>query len=137
MNSDTNDVVILLIIKNGKILLEKRFFNGSEHLIFPGGKIKVHELENLELAAIREAQEELGIVPTKIIPVLQEQDYYSEIGKLIRPFIITHWEGDFPKAVLDTNAPLIWQDLVETLESPVNSVRDLASAVKTYLISVA
>lgn len=134
---DTNHVVILLIIKDGQILLEKRQFNGGENFIFPGGRIKEHELEQLEMAAIREAQEELGITPTKIIPVLQEEDYFSETGKLIRPFVVIEWEGEFPEAVLDTNAPLIWQNLEEALNSPVLSVRDLAKAAKAHLTSAA
>lgn len=133
---DTEQVVILLVVKNNQILLEKRFFNGQENLIFPGGRIKQNELENIELAAIREAQEELGITPTILKPLFENQDFYSEIGKLLKPFLITEWEGEFPHNVLDTNTPLIWQDLDQVINSPLESISKMAQSAKVISLNL-
>ena len=114
----------------GKFCWKKDFFNGADNFIFPGGRIQEHEMSDFKLAAIREAQEELGITPTTIIPVLQEEDFKSEIGKTLRPFVVTSWEGDFPEKVLDTDAPLVWQDLDEVMKSPLMSVSTMAATAK-------
>ncbi len=127
---DTEQVVILLVVRNNQILLEKREFNGSKNLIFPGGRIKQKELSNPKLAAIREAQEELGITPTKLKPLFEDQVFYSEIGKLLKPVLVTEWTGELPQNVLDTDAPLIWCDLDKIIDSPLKSVSRMAQSAK-------
>lgn len=134
MSDDTEQVVILLVLRNGQLLLEKRQFNRQENLVPPGGRIEQHELENLELAAVREAKEELGITPTKLTALFENQEFYSEIGKSLKPFLITEWEGEFPEKVLDTDAPLVWQDLEEILKSPLSSVAKMAQAVIDFRV---
>lgn len=129
MKIDTAFVVILLIVKNNKILLEQREFKGETHWLYPGGRIHQDELEDLSAAVIREAEEELGITPTKLLPILQE-DFKSEIDTILRPFIVTEWKGDFPEAILDTDAPLKWLTLDEAINSPLESISKMAQAVR-------
>jgi 8-oxo-dGTP diphosphatase len=49
----------IILIQNGHIALVERWRSGRHYFVFPGGKIKSHETP--DLAAIREAGEELGL----------------------------------------------------------------------------
>jgi 8-oxo-dGTP diphosphatase len=50
----------IILIENNKLALIERYRNGLHYFIFPGGGID--EGESPEQAAIREAEEELGII---------------------------------------------------------------------------
>lgn len=49
----------VIIIENDKIALIERFRSGRRYFVFPGGKIKTNE--SAAEAAVREAEEELGL----------------------------------------------------------------------------
>lgn len=62
---DTDFGAAVLIVKNGKILVADR--GDGEGICGPGGHI--HDDETVEVAVVREAQEEFGIVPLNLLPL--------------------------------------------------------------------
>lgn len=79
----------IILIKDDKLALIERHRGGLHYFIFPGGGID--EGEGEEQAAIREAEEELGIV----VEIIQKA------AELIRPsgkqvyFLVRHVDGEF------------------------------------------
>lgn len=118
-----------------KILMEKRppKEDFANQLLLPGGIVEEHEVENLEAALKREAMEELGVNLIDFISIDGEEAIYGARGKLLRHFLITAWEGQIPKAVLDNGNPLTWLELEEMFNLPVEPVRKTANLLKKFL----
>lgn len=130
-------VFIFLDSLKNKVLMEQRLKNSAyaDQLIFPGGAVEGNETDNLEVALRREIQEELGVEVITFYPLKLSPTLYSPSGKLLIPYLITQWQGELPKVVLDKGNPLIWQDIEEATRSPIEKVRFIAEALIAHLSS--
>lgn len=128
-------VFIFLDHYNNQVLMEQRLKNSAyaDQLIFPGGAVEENETNDLEVALRREIQEELGVEVSSFYPLKLSQTLYSPTGKLLIPYVITQWQGELPKVVLDKGNPLIWQDIEEATKSPIEKVRFIAEALIAHL----
>ena len=125
---DTNQTVILIILKDGKVLLEQRLPDSelANHFLFPGGKVE--ESESTQQAAIREGLEELGITSTKLVPL--EEFIGHESKRILCPFVVIEWEGEVSDKILDTVNPVFRVDFEDVSKSPLESVRYLYKITK-------
>ena len=126
-------VVILIFLKDGKILIEKRqleLFKSPQYLI-PGGNVKPGE--NIENAAIREAFEELGLNISKLKLLPLKKKIIGLKGQSLVPFIVEKWFGKFPEIILDKGTPLFWVSLDEALTSEVKPTKEIILALKNHL----
>ncbi len=86
---------LLFLLKDDKILLamKKRGF-GAGHWNGVGGKIEPDE--TLEQAAVRECQEEIGVVPKTLEKVaVHEFIFPRETDNItVHTFVTRHWEGE-------------------------------------------
>ena len=87
------DVVIAIIYKNGRILIDKRKPGGLLGGLweFPGGKIE--KGESLKTALEREVREELGITVRIKRPLITVQHAYSHFLVTLHAFECTHASG--------------------------------------------
>lgn len=128
-------VVLFALIKENKILLEKRSIKEFPEYLYliPGGAIK--KIENLENALKREIKEELGIIPTDY-QILTEEDIPGLQNNILKPFIVTSWQGKIPKFVLDKKDPypLEWMDIDKALNIlPIEPTKRIIEVLKEYL----
>lgn len=112
--------VLIPLIRNGagwSILFTRR----SEHLAahsgqiaFPGGSVEAGE--TLERAAIREAEEEVGIPASKVELIGRLDDVITHSGFLVAPFV----------GVIHENAGYVIQEaeVVEVFEVPIEVLLD-------------
>ena len=73
-NSKFNYRVCAMMIDNGKILAMKD--DRSPYFYLPGGRVTIGE--TVEMAVVREVQEELGITPRIIRPLWLNQAFFNE-----------------------------------------------------------
>lgn len=127
-------VVIFVLLKENKVLVEKRPVKGfSDHqYLIPGGAINPEE--DLEQALKREVMEELGIVPTEF-ELLTEEDIIGIFDNNLKPFVITKWQGEIPKIGLDQEDayPLEWIEIDKALNIPIESTKKIIEALKNHL----
>lgn len=126
-------VVLFALIKDNKILVEKRpvkGFNKPLYLI-PGGAI--NEMESLHDALQREMMEELGIVPIKF-KLLTGQEIIGVFDNKLTPFVVSKWQGELPQIILDKEDPhpLEWIE-IDYLDSPIPGNKQIIQALKEYL----
>lgn len=129
-------VVLFALIKKNKILLEKRPVKGfpKHQYLIPGGAIN-EELEDLEDALKREMIEELGIVPVKF-ELLTDEDIPGLHKNILKPFVVTSWQGEVPKFILDKKDPfpLEWMEINTALNLlPVEPTGKIAKALKKLI----
>jgi mutator protein MutT len=111
---DTGKTVLFIFLKGNKVLLEQRLENADlgNKIIFPGGKIEENEVNDLEKALFREVLEEVSVIPVQyqqlvfLEPLIQPSN-----GRTLIPFLITKWEGNIPKTVIDKGNPFIWKSI--------------------------
>lgn len=86
-------VVVAVIHKNGRILIDKRKPNGLLGGLweFPGGKVK--KGESLTAALKREVREELGVTVRITRPLVTVQHSYSHFSVTLDAFQCTHASG--------------------------------------------
>lgn len=130
-------VVLFALIKDNKILLEKRLLDGFSNLqyLIPGGAIN-EDLESLEEALKREILEELGVIPT-MFKSLSNENIPGINNNLLRPFIVTAWTGEVPQKVLDKEDPhpLEWVEIDRALDLlPIKASKEIMQALKDYLV---
>lgn len=132
----SNLVVLFAVIKKNKILLEKRPIKGfpKHQYLIPGGAINGRE-ENLEDALKREVMEELGITPTDF-KLLTDEDIPGLYNNILKPFVVTSWQGKIPKFILDKEDPypLEWMEIDKSLNVlPIESTKKIIEVLKKYL----
>lgn len=130
-------VVLFALIKDGKILLEKRLLDDLSNLqyLIPGGAIN-ESLESLEEALKREMFEELGVEPVEFKSLFDE-DIPGINNNLLRPFIVTSWSGEIPEKILDKEDPypLEWIEIDRALDLlPKLASKEIMQALKDYLV---
>lgn len=138
MAKQYQQIVIFVLTQAGKILVEKRPVKGFEkdQYLLPGGAINPEELENLESALMREMKEELGVIPIKY-ELLSKDGVLGIFDNLLKPFVVTKWQGEIPKVGLDKDDPypLEWVELDIVASTPIEGSRKVVEAVKEYLSS--
>lgn len=126
-------VVLFIMLHSNKILVEKRPVEGfDKHLhLIPGGAI--NNLETMEEALKREMMEELGVVPIKF-ELLTNEKIIGVFDNLLKPFVVSEWEGTLPNMILDKQDPhpLEWVE-IDSLISPIPGNNQIMRALKEYL----
>ena len=86
-------VVVAVIHKNGRILIDKRKPNGLLGGLweFPGGKVK--KGESLKTTLTREVREELGVTVRILRPLATVQHSYSHFSVTLHAFECAHTSG--------------------------------------------
>jgi len=101
-----SSVLVLLFPDKDKIYtcLTRRPSTMKYHpgqISFPGGKVEKDDA-SAEMAALREAQEEVGIDPSQIEILGQLSDFYLEISRFsIQPFLA--WTDNRPEFTVNTD----------------------------------
>ncbi len=138
MSKPKQHVVIFVLIDGNKILVEKRPVKGfTDHqYLLPGGAIEKGEADNLESALKREMLEELGVIPIEY-KLLSSEGVTGMFDNLLKPYIVTKWEGSLPNIGLDLKDPypLEWLEFDIVSNTPIEGSRKIVDAVKEYLIS--
>lgn len=129
-------VVLFVLIKEGRVLLEKRPVEGflKHQYLIPGGAIHTKS-ETLEDALKREMMEELGIIPTKF-ELLTDEDIPGLHNNILKPFIINSWQGEIPQFILDKEDPfpLEWMEISQVLSIlPIEPTKKIIEVLKKYL----
>ncbi len=131
-------VVLFALVKRDKILLEKRPIKGfpKNQYLIPGGAINSRG-ENLEDALKREMAEELGIIPTDF-KLLTDEDIPGLHGNTLKPFIVTSWQGEIPKFILDKedSFPLEWMEIDKALDTHIKPTKKIIEVLKNYLSKI-
>jgi 8-oxo-dGTP diphosphatase len=106
----------LFIGEDGKILLGLRAPSKKvwpSHWDTIGGRVEPGE--SLDLALIREVQEEVGVTPTRfrLVAIVQERqpEIYGEA--LHHIYAVTAWEGGEPANICEEHTELKWFDVSE------------------------
>lgn len=129
-------VVLFALVKNSKVLVEKRSIKGytKPQYLIPGGAINDHEAEGLESALKREMMEELGIVPIEF-KLLTEEDIPGLHNNILKPFIVTSWQGEIPQFILDKedHNPLEWIEIKLALNQfPIKPTKKIIEVIKEH-----
>lgn len=127
-------VVIFALVKDNKILVEKRPVKGfTDHqYLIPGGAIDISE--NLEQALKREMMEELGVIPIEY-EILTEEDIPGLHNSILKPFIVTSWQGKIPNSILDKSDPhpLEWMEIEKALSTSIKHTKKIFQLLKVHL----
>lgn len=136
MRKDLVRVVIFVLYKENKILLEKRPVKGfiDHQYLIPGGAVLNDKLENLEEALEREIMEELGVTPLDY-ELLTDEDIVGVYNNVLKPFVVNKWEGEIPNKVLDKKDqyPLEWVEIEVALKTPFEGSKKIIQHLKKYL----
>lgn len=127
-------VVIFILIRNNKILVEKRPVEGFENhqYLIPGGAI--NNSEGIEGALKREMMEELGVTPRKF-ELLTQEEIPGLYNNILKPFVVSEWQGEVPPVILDKEDPhpLEWVEIETLLTTPNKGSKKIIQALKKYL----
>lgn len=129
-------VVLFALVKNNRVLVEKRPIKGfSKHqYLIPGGTI--NKKENLDQALKREMAEELGVIPIEY-KILTERNLPGLFDNILKPFIVSKWQGKIPEFILDKedSHPLQWVNLEKALKLSPKPTMKIFEALKDYIDS--
>lgn len=108
------------------VLLTRRAENLAAHsgqIAFPGGALE--DNETLEDAAIREAEEEVGIPPHRVELIGRLDDVVTHSGFLVAPFV----------GVIHERVEYVMQEseVVEVFEVPIEALMDLRNPEIRYV----
>ena len=130
-------VVLFALIRNNKVLIEKRpikGFNKPQYLI-PGGAI--NPLESLDQALRRELMEELGIIPIEYL-LLTKEDLPGLYGNILKPFVVNKWQGQIPKFIMDKEDPypLEWIEIEKALKTTIPTTKKIFELLSQYTTTI-
>lgn len=129
-------IVLFALVKDKKILLEKRPVPGflKDQYLIPGGAVNPEE--DLKEALKREMLEELAVIPSEFKLLIKvNEDIQGLFGNILYPFVVTKWKGNIPKFILDRDDPYLleWIEIEEALNIPIESTKKIVTALKKYL----
>lgn len=136
-----NKVVLFIFYdhKTHKVLSEKRLPTDlyyPNQTIFPSGKVKQDEKDNLGKALLREVREELNVIPKEYFELKSKMPIIGDNNEsVIYPFFITKWEGVLPDEVLDKGNKLVWETLEEAASSPVKTRGIIVKLIRKFLLT--
>lgn len=121
--------VLIPLIRDGEqwsILFTRRSENLAAHsgqIAFPGGSVEAGE--SLEAAAVREAEEEVGIPPHHVELIGRLDDVVTHSGFLVAPFI----------GIIDRRVAYVMQEseVVEVFEVPLEALLHTANPEVRYV----
>jgi 8-oxo-dGTP pyrophosphatase MutT (NUDIX family) len=121
--------VLIPLVRRGaewSILFTQRSENLASHsgqIAFPGGSVEAGE--SLEVAATREAEEEVGIPPPSVELIARLDDVITHSGFLVAPFVgVIHEPVDY---VIQES------EVVETFEVPIEALLDARNPEVRYV----
>lgn len=135
MNKPDKHIVVFILKRGVKLLVEERALESTlaGELLFPGGSVEKHELNDFIAAMKRESMEELGVLPIEYYAIPTPKIIYGYGGVIVNPFLVIKWQGSVPKKVLDKGNPLRWVSMHMMLHSPIKPVAEIAQALNIYL----
>ncbi|MGA2417751.1 MAG: NUDIX domain-containing protein [Candidatus Staskawiczbacteria bacterium] len=129
----------LVLIKDGKILLLRRFNTGYEdgNYSFPAGH--VDKGENFTQCIVREAKEEIGVnlnpKDLKVVHVMHRNSGEVDIGNRIDVFFTADkWEGNIENKEPNKCDDLSWFDLNNLPENIIPYIRQAIDCIKNKII---
>lgn len=129
----------LVLIKDSKILMAKRFNTGYEdgNYSFPAGHVDAGE--NFTQCVVREVKEEIGIdvkpQDLKVVHAMHRDSGEGEIGNRIDVFFTAEkWEGEPKIMEPDKCDDLSWFDLDNLPDNVIPYVRQAIGCIKDKVI---
>lgn len=129
--------------RDGKILVEKRGTRPNDHYanktVLPGGKVDEEDRKSVDrfrAALLREAQEELSVLPTTLIRLFDEERNISPKGDVYnsRVYLITEWEGEINFSKAPEKATPLWININEAEnELPLEFSQRIIAAARRAL----
>ena len=103
-----------VLVRSGAVLLAKRGAHRASYpglWSFPGGHVEAGE--TLEAALVREAGEEIGVVPTAFRPIGTIADPNATAADPVayHMYVVEAWSGGEPSALGDEHSELRWFSL--------------------------
>lgn len=126
--TETVQGVAFILLRDAEVLMEKCPKKAARHggeWFIPGGRIE-EEDESEFMAFIREMEEELGVYASRYrtLPLVDACGGADWPSFLMRPYLVTEWDGELPDHTLDhPDVPLRWVPVDEARRSPVAAVR--------------
>lgn len=125
----------LVLIKDNKILMLRRFNTGFEDGNYSVVAGHVEEGESFSQCIIREAKEEAGIIldqkNIRVVHVMHRDSKTSENNERVDVFFTaSKWEGVIENKESDKCDDLAWFDIDNMPENTVNYVRDVISCIR-------
>ncbi|MDO8497350.1 MAG: NUDIX domain-containing protein [bacterium] len=136
-----NKVVLFIFYdhKTHKVLSEERLPTDIYYplqKIFPSGKVKPGEEDNLEKTLLREIKEELNVIPKEYFELKSKMPIIGDNNEsILYPFFITKWEGNLPAKVLDKDNILVWETLEEATSSSVKTRGIVVKLIKEFFLT--
>jgi ADP-ribose pyrophosphatase YjhB (NUDIX family) len=129
----------LVLVKDGKILMLRRFNTGYEDgkYSLPAGH--VDEGENFTQCVAREAKEEVGVdvklEDLKVVHVMHRKSSEGEIGNRIDVFFTAEkWSGEIKNMEPEKCDDLSWFDLNNLPENAIAYVRKAINCIKDKVV---
>jgi mutator protein MutT len=129
----------LVLIKDGKILLSRRFNTRYEdgNYSFPAGHVE--KGETFTQCVIREAKEEIGVSvkpeDLRVAHIMHRDSHEEEIGNRIDIFFTAEkWEGNIKNKEPNKCDDLSWFDLDNLPENIISYIRQAIDCIKNKVI---
>jgi 8-oxo-dGTP diphosphatase len=119
--SARREIVNAVLLQDNRVLLARRSLRRRAYpglWSFPGGHVEPGE--TLEQALLREAGEEIGIVPVvyAVCSRIIEPDATHPSAPTYHLYAVTQWEGGEPRIMDDEHSELRWFDLAVAATLP-------------------
>ena len=125
-------IIILVPRKSGTSIImtsrSKKLNNHPGQMSFPGGKFDPDLDKSLQDTALRETQEEIGLLPKEIQILGHQKDFFNRTGFLIRPFVGYHKNPDSIKYIQNNS------EVEEIVEIPLNFLLNISKFEETLFL---